>query len=139
MKTFSKIPLLLLPAILCGQLAGGAEPVKTPPVKPAPVRSTFVIPTTPNEGRDPFFPESTRIYELMAAATPHVVEVATLTIKGYSIINGHPMVIVNNHSFMIGDEGDVLTPGGRVHVRCLDIKPSVAIVEANGQRRDLHF
>ena len=141
MKILSKIQLLFLPVILCGRLAGGAEPVKTPPAKPAPapIRSIFVIPTNPSEGRDPFFPESTRIYELMAVATPHVVEVTTLTIKGYSIINGHPMVIVNNHSFMIGDEGDVLTPGGRVHVRCLDIKPSLAIVEANGQRRDLHF
>ena len=38
-----------------------------------------------------------------------------------------------------GDTTVVLTPGGRVHVRCLVIRPSLAIVEANGQRRDLHF
>ena len=140
MKNISKIQLLLLPGILCGQLASAADPVKTLPVKTAPIRSVFTIPTNPGEGRDPFFPDSTRIYELVAAASaPRVVEVTTLTVKGYSIINGRPMVIINNHSFMISDEGDVLTPGGRVHVRCLDIKPSVAIVEANGQRRDLHF
>ena len=139
MKARSKIQLLVLPVILCGQLAAHAEPVKAPPARTAPERSTFVIPTNPGEGRDPFFPESNRIYELVAAAAPHAVQITTLTIKGYSIINGRPIVIINNHSFMIGDEGDVMTPGGRVHVHCLDIKPSIAIVEANGQRRDLHF
>lgn len=140
MKKFPKIQLLLLSVILCSQPAGAADPVKPLPVKAPPIRSVFTIPTNPGEGRDPFFPDSTRIYELVAAASaPRVVEVTTLTVKGYSIINGRPMVIINNHSFMANDEGDVLTPGGRVHVRCLVIRPSLAIVEANGQRRDLHF
>jgi hypothetical protein len=139
-KTISKIQWLILPFVLCARLTGGAQPVKTPPAKPAPIRSTFIIPASPQEGRDPFFPESTRVYEVaVAAAASQVVEVTTLVVKGFSIINGHPMVIINNHSFTINDEGDVLTPGGRVHVRCLDIKPSVAIIEANGHRQDLHF
>jgi hypothetical protein len=49
------------------------------------------------------------------------------------------MVIINNHAFMINDEGDVLTSSGRVHIRCLDIKPSNAIIEENGQIHTLRF
>jgi hypothetical protein len=136
-KAISKIQVLLVPIFLAIPLAGGAETAKAPS-KPAPKLSVFVMPSNAKEGRDPFFPESTRIYE-SAVATSHVIEVNTLAIKGYSIVNGNPIVIINNHSFMIGDEGDVLVPGGRVHVRCIDIKPTLAIVEVNGQIHDLHY
>jgi hypothetical protein len=138
-KILSTIQLQVLAVLLCGRLADGAEPVKTPPAKPVPIRSVFIMPANATEGRDPFFPESTRVYESDIPVSVHAVEITSLRVKGYSVVNNQPMVIINNHSFMINDEGDVLTPGGRVHVRCLDIKPSVAVIEANGQREDLHF
>ena len=137
MKTFLKIPVLLLLAIMA-PLISAAQPAKTAAAKPMPKKSVFVMPSNPKEGRDPFFPESTRPYEA-AVANSHVVELTTLAVKGYSVVNGTPCVIINNHSFMAGDEGDVMTPGGRVHLRCLAIKPTVAIVEVNGQRHDLNF
>jgi hypothetical protein len=125
--------------VLSGRLAEGAEPVKAAPAKLEPIKSVFTIPASPKEGRDPFFPESTRVYEVFAATTVHAVEITTLKVKGYSMINGQPMVIINNHAFMINDEGDVLTSSGRVHIRCLDIKPSNAIIEENGQIHTLRF
>jgi hypothetical protein len=140
-KTFLKIPVLLLSAIMTVPLVCSAQPAKATaaaPAKPVPKKSVFVMPSSPKEGRDPFFPDSTRPYEA-AVATSHVVEVTSLAVKGYSVVNGVPCVIINNHSFMAGDEGDVLTPGGRVHVRCLQIKPTVAIVDVNGRRHDLNF
>ena len=125
---------------LSGATTGIAEPAKAPAPVTGPIRSVFIMPASPKEGRDPFFPESTRVYEVAGPAiVSQVAEITTLKVKGYSIVNGQPMVIINNHSFMINDEGDVLTSGGRVHVRCLDIKASTAVITANGQRLDLHF
>ena len=115
-----------------------AEQSKNVPAKLAPAHSVFVMPASPREGRDPFFPESTRPFEATVSAS-HAVEMTALTVKGFTIMNGHPMVIINNHSFMVGDEGDVLATGGRVHLKCLEIRSDVAIVEVNGLRHEIHF
>lgn len=106
------------------------------PAKPAPVRSEFVMPASPREGRDPFFPESTRPYET-AMVVKHTVELNVFSVKGISIENGHPMAIINNHTFAVGDEGDVLTPSGRVHLRCTDIRAGTVEIEVNGVKREL--
>ena len=38
-----------------------------------------------------------------------------------------------------GDEGDVLTPGGRVHLRCLTVGLDSVLVETDGSRHLLRF
>lgn len=103
-----------------------------------PIRSVFVLPGNPHEGRDPFYPESLRPYASAAVAT-NVVAVDTLVIRGFSGTSDDRTVIINNHSFGVGDEGDVTTPAGRVHLRCLAIKANSVVVEANHQRRELTF
>lgn len=133
---------MFLPALLAVPLVCNADPAKAdaPKPKPVPKKSVFVMPSSQKEGRDPFYPESIRPYQAaVAASVSHVLPMNSLAVKGYSLVNGVPCVIINNHSFMAGDEGDVLTTGGRVHVHCVDIKPTVVIVEVNGQRRDLNF
>jgi len=144
-KTFSKIQLMVLFTVAGSALNGHAEPAKAP-VRTGPIKSVFVMPTSPKEGRDPFFPDSTRVYEttaaataVAAAATVHGPEITNLKVKGYSVMNGRAMVIINNHAFMVNDEGDVLTLSGRVHIRCMEIRPGLAIIQVNGQRMDLHF
>lgn len=143
MRTLFKIQLPLLAVLISARMSDAAEPVKALPTKPVPAMSVFTMPTSAKDGRDPFFPDSTRIFDAnVPAATATVartVEITALKLKGYSMVNNQPIVIINNHSFMIGDEGDVLTTSGRVHVRCLNIRPSVVNVEVNGQRQDLHF
>ena len=103
----------------------------------APVKSVFVLPTNPNEGRDPFFPNSMRPYQDFAPK--RAVDLTTLVIKGFSEIAGHRYVIINNHTFAEGDEGDVITPGGRVHLRCLTVGIDSVMVESNGERHLLRF
>ena len=115
-----------------------AEPAKIPAAPLAPAHSVFVVPANIHEGRDPFFPESTRMFDAAAEASK-TVEVSALTIKGFSGTPGHRFVIINNHTFGIGDEGDVITPTGRVHIRCTEIRADVVIIEVNGQRRELHL
>jgi hypothetical protein len=113
-----------------------AEPPKAAPAKPLPPRSVFVVPSAVREGRDPFFPESTRPYE-DAVASKHTLDSNSFAVKGLSIERGRAMVIINNHTFAVGDEGDVLTTGGRVHLRLVEIRPGIAVIEVNGSRREL--
>jgi hypothetical protein len=140
-KTFATLFFALTVAAVAADKTD-APAAKPAPAKPASVvaaRSVFTQPASVRDGRDPFFPESTRIFETIQAATVHVVEINNLTVKGYSIVRGRPMVIINNHSFMAGDEGDVLVTGGRAHLRCLQILSSKVIVEVNGAHHEIKY
>ena len=140
MKTRLK-QILVAALVLTGVRTVFSEPAKTAPAKPAPARSVFTIPASIREGRDPFFPESTRPFEAAAAASraSDATEASALKVPGFSFTNGKRMVIINNHTFAVGDEGDVLTAGGRAHIRCLEIRNDAAIIEVNGRRRELSF
>jgi hypothetical protein len=125
--------------IILALVAGATGPlIAEPGDTNAPVKSVFILPTNPNEGRDPFFPNSMRPYQDFA--TPKkAVDLTSLEIKGFSEIAGHRYVIINNHTFAEGDEGDVLTPDGRVHLRCLTVGLDSVLVESNGERHMLRF
>ena len=105
----------------------------------APARSVFIQPSNPNEGRDPFFPNSTRPYQDFIPRHTVAADTSALQIKGFSEIAGHRYVIINNHTFGEGDEGDVITPGGRVHLRCLTLGTDTVLVETDGSRHLLRF
>ena len=122
-------------------LAIAAWPVTAAPVDTnAQVMSAFIMPSGPNEGRDPFFPNSTRPYEESATKRPHsVADLTSLEIKGFSEIAGHRYVIINNHTFGAGDEGDVITSEGRIHIRCLSVGADSVLVESAGARHLLKF
>ena len=67
------------------------------------------------------------------------VEISSLAVKGFYRDAKGALVIINNHTFAVGDEGDVKTPGGRVHIRCLEIRPNVVVIDINGQKHELNF
>jgi hypothetical protein len=112
-----------------------AEPATPPP----PPRSVFNMPSSPKEGRDPFFPTSTRPYEVISAATNHGGDLSGLSIKGFSGTANRRFVIINNHTFGVGDEEDITTSQGRIHVHCLEINGGTVLIEANGERRELTY
>jgi hypothetical protein len=101
-------------------------------------RSTFVMPANPNEGHDPFFPDSLRPYQSMVVNN-HTAGITSLVFKGVSGPPGHQLVIINNHTFGAGDEGDVTTSQGRIHVRCVEIRDDSVVVESGGQRVILNY
>jgi len=110
------------------------------PAKTNTVRSVFTLPANPGEGRDPFFPKSNRPYESAPSVTnSNVVEVTSLVVRGVSGSTDHRLVIINNHTFAGGDEGDVTTPTGRIHLRCIQVKTNSVIVEVGGQIRELFY
>jgi hypothetical protein len=119
-------------------LAVGAAPA-TQPNKTETPHSIFTLPSKSSEGRDPFFPDSTRPYEVAATANPQVADLTSLVLKGFSGSLDHRLVIINNHTFAAGDEGDVITPLGRIHLRCIEIKTSSVIIEVGGQSHELFY
>jgi hypothetical protein len=99
--------------------------------------SVFVLPKGLKEGRDPFYPNSTRVADALAASASTSsnpeAEIASLKCPGVSGTPGHMFAIINNHTFAVGDEGDVVVPGGKIHLRCLEIHPDVVVVEISGR------
>lgn len=107
--------------------------------------SVFTVPRSRDEGVDPFFPQSRRLAAVVATqATPTTKAPprAELSISGFSVRTGNsPLVIINGITFGAGDKRDVITPQGRVTVRCLAISMTEksASLEVNGERRELFF
>jgi hypothetical protein len=141
------VRLALAAGLVCaGAVSSAAADAKAPANKPAAVpekkavistgfgniQSVFTTPTSLKDGRDPFFPESGRAME-NAMAQNHTVEISSLKVPGISGTPGHLFAIINNHTFAVGEEGDVKTAGGPVHLRCVDIQNSAVLVEINGQ------
>ncbi len=114
----------------------------TPPEPEIP-KSTFVVPATSAEGRDPFFPLSTRLRPAPPTVTPttHIVTpaVVQLDLKGISGTVDHRLAIINNRTFALGEEEELSVSSGRVRVLCKEIKADSVIVLVNGQERVLRL
>jgi hypothetical protein len=138
-NTKALIWTLLAPiaSFYCAPSAGADAPAAA--LKSESARSVFVIPANRKEGCDPFFPDSTRLFDSMAPPSKQGVDAGSLVFRGISGSLSHPFAIINNHTFAQGDEGDVLTSQGRVHLRCIEIKRNSVLVEFGGQRHELTF
>jgi hypothetical protein len=122
--------------------ATAPAPTNAAPVQVEIPKSVFVVPSSPQEGKDPFFPLSTRLYGAVVVKNKGPAPSATiveLKLKGFSGTPEHPLAIINNRTFAVGEEGSVSTPTGRVPIRCVEIKPDSVLVFVNGQQRVLHL
>ena len=109
-------------------------------VTEAPMRSVFVIPSNPQEGRDPFFPTSSRPYQhAQPVARPHSADITSLVLKGISGPSDNRLAIINNRTFAVGDEQDLVTSQGRLRVHCVEIKPDSVVVEFAGESHELKY
>jgi hypothetical protein len=111
-----------------------------------PPKAIFNLPHAPVEGKDPFYPRSVYPYigtpkpppSTPTNTAPVVIEV-DLKLSGISGTREHPLAIVNGHTFEAGEEGELNTPNGKVHIRCLEIRPDGVTALVNGQRRELRM
>jgi hypothetical protein len=116
-----------------------AAPVAQPAAPEVVSRSVFAMPANPKEGRDPFFPNSTRPYETVLAARPQTGNVSSLVLRGISGPPNHRLAIINSHTFGVGDEASLVTSQGPVHIRCVEIKANSVVIESSGQRHELNY
>jgi hypothetical protein len=123
----------LAAGLLLMTVVGLSPLAAAPPIQTAPPKSVFVLPDSPKEGRDPFFPNSIRPYQGRPAPNGSLLELPTLKLQGVSRSRGHIFAIINNVTFGVGDETDVKTPTGKISVRCVQIKTDSAVVVAGGQ------
>lgn len=134
---YLRIIALALPFVALPMWAASSEPVVN-------AKSVFVIPNSPKEGRDPFFPNSNRPYESSPAAkTVNNAMLHTLKVKSIQPgRNGQVFAIINNHAFAPGEEGSVINDEGqRINIRCLEINVTAGTVtiESAGARATLNF
>jgi len=109
-------------------------------------KSVFTVPTAPGQGKDPFFPLSTRLWpppplpDLTATTTNIPTNVVVqLDLKGISGVANHRLAIINNQTFEVGEEAEVAVKAGRVRVVCKEIKDDSVRVLVNGQERTLRL
>ena len=144
--TFLLAAALLSPAFAAQTPAGasshGKAATNAVPTEPEPPKSIFVSPSTPQEGKDPFFPESTRLRNSPVVAKgatnlpPVVVE---LQLKGISGGANRRFAIINNRTFQTGEEGEVPSSVGVVRITCEAIKEDSVRVLVNGRQQILHL
>ncbi len=128
--------------------SSAAKPADAPSEAPAPAvlapppQSVFVIPKKSTEGKDPFFPNATRVYNSdTVKPTGPVVSVGDLSLKGISGTAAAPLAIINTTTFTTGEENDVITTAGRMRVRCVAINmiTGTVLVQVGGERRELRL
>jgi len=128
-------------ALLALPLAIYATPPKaTSTAPPEKIKSTFVLPKTPDEGRDPFFPNATSVYPTTGSPVKVVVDSGVNLLRLDGIL-GSSLAQINSVTFSVGETEEVKTTSGTVSVRLVEIHAAdnTAVIEANGQRRVLSF
>jgi len=123
--------------------AAGLAPAVTNalPLVPQIPKSLFSVPTTPQEGKDPFFPRSTRLFNDAVVKTnqqPGGV-VVELRLNGISGAADHRLAIINNRTFETGEEGEVVSNAGRSRIICKDITADSVRVLIGGVERILRL
>lgn len=150
LPVFAAVFLSLAFASLAAQTRSNAPSKALPaatnaaPAQPEIPKSVFIIPTTPQEGKDPFFPRSTRLFTSAVVKTnlpPAAVAAiaAELHLNGISGTTDRRLAIINNRTFETNEEAVVTSKSGPpVRIRCLEIKAdSVVIQIVGGERRVL--
>jgi len=108
---------------------------KTPPIE-VPL-SQFVIPSSPAEGRNPFFPDSTFGRPQVKTGTEPVKAVVTLSLNGISKVGNKWFALINGRTFEAGEDGDVTVSGRKVRVLCVTIRAESVTVDVDGSRQEL--
>jgi hypothetical protein len=145
MKTSLRLCLTLAPfALNFSLLSGRAVPAANTVSSNTIPQSVFTIPTDKKEGRDPFFPDSTRLWGASASAQA-VAKVSKptgascLVLKGLSGVPENRLAMINGRTMARGEDAEINTECGRLLVHCVDISSNSAIIEVGGERRELHL
>lgn len=128
-----------------GQNPGSAASPKAHPLLGVPVpESEFV--NDPNVGKDPFFPDSTRRLPktpvlTKVSKTPDTNRAHLLTLRGISGPTSRRLALINNLTFVAGEEGTVRTTAGLLKIRVLQIEDKTVsvLIDGESQPRELQL
>ncbi len=125
----------ILGLALAALSAYGADAVPTPLGVPLP-QSVFVNDLA--MGKDPFFPVSQRRQPPVVAKVVQLVpadsnRAAYLVLKGVSGPQIKRIALINNMTFVAGEEGQVRTSAGMLKIRCVEVQEKTAIVIIDGE------
>ncbi len=140
------LPGLALALALAGTVAGASAKAAPPssgatnaaaagPVIPL---SVFTQPASREYGRDPFYPNSTRLFAMPVPSNIQATKVV-LELQGIAGSPPNRLALINGHTFKAGEEDEVLFTGGRKRIHVLEIQDEAALVEYDGQRELLHL
>jgi hypothetical protein len=121
--------------VCVAMLAADANPVTTnqPPVEPVPARSVFV---DDPEGKDPFFPNSTRRFAQKPEVVRPVLKAGPQSVRLGGIVGTEErrVALINNQGFEAGEERRVRIPNSREEfmLRCVEIRESSVVVTIDG-------
>lgn len=145
------VPLLTLAMLIGSMTYATAAANGTPPPTPAAgtnqaaapggeeiPKSVFVIPNSPREGRNPFFPGAhTDLPPTPRPAAP--VDSSSFVLNG---ITSPPKrtAMINGRTFEVGESGEVRVPSGAKElIKCVEIGADSAVIEWKGQQVLLRF
>jgi hypothetical protein len=124
------------------QALAAAAPAKTAPpaITNAPAAEVVIAKSEFNEklpqGRDPFFPRSTRRMPVVVSASPNAAPVAQkpsidlsqFVLKGISGSAARRLAIVNDRTFAAGEDQEVTTRTGKMHIYCQEIRDNSVLI-----------
>jgi hypothetical protein len=135
--------ILILAAIVAqanGAAKGKAEAEQEKDVP----HSVFVVPANLQQGRNPFYPHSTRgmTQQQQAPVRPSqpTIDISDLTLNGIVPTGARPSAMINGRTFEVGEEGEVRLPNGqKLPVKLEEIREDSVTVSVRGQRRELRL
>jgi hypothetical protein len=130
------------PGIAALLLLMGAGPGLADPAQPAAdhtPKSEFHLPPSADQGRDPFFPGSLRLWAGPLKDSRPAAAPMNLVLNGLSGSATHRFAMINGRTLAEGEESELSTSGSRIRVRCLKIEADSVTVLADGERRVLKF
>jgi len=124
-------------ALQAGDPAGAAL---VPVLKPVP-KSVFIIPTSSADGRDPFFPNSTRAPGSAQPDRPAHVDAipSPFVLNGVNMLPGSRTAIINGRTIAEGETANIPTATGDVAVHLLEFKNNAVVIQFGSQTNELHM
>lgn len=105
-------------------------------VPPNAPKSVFV--SEAGFGKDPFFPNSTRIAKVVAVdPEPRATVPEYVSLKGISLVAGKKLAIINNYTVAEGEEFSLRYGAQITKVKCIEIKERLVVVQVNGVTKEL--
>jgi len=124
------------PSKAAGKPRSSSVPTFTPVEIP---QSVFVIPASPKDGRNPFFPQSVAVGPVVQPKAGTAIDSSGIVLNG---ITSPPKrtAMINGRTFEPGEEGEIRLPNGaKVLIKCEEIGADSTVILVNGSRRELRL